>query len=535
MDDRRAVLRDAAARRYDVIVIGGGINGAGIARDAAARGLAVLLLEKQDWGFGTTWRSTKLIHGGLRYLEHGEVPLVFESLRERAVLLRTAAHLVRPIPFLLPVYAGGRHGLPVLRAGLTLYDLLALGGGLPRHKALTAAATRAAEPRLATAGLRGGLAYWDCQVELPERLCLENVLRARDAGAVTLTYTQVEGILAAGGRVAGVRATDVRCGGSYEFRAPAVVNAAGPSVDQVLRGTAAAKTRLGGTRGAHIVVRFADGGPRRPIYAEAAADRRPFFIIPWRGAHLIGTTDVRVREPEDVLPSDAEIEYLTEATSDLLPSSSLRYDDIWYAYGGIRPLPLTGDTPAGAITRRHHIVDHASEGYAGLVSAIGGKLSTYRSLAEQVANDVCRARGISRRSTTAREALVPGGWRPAAEDLEAARLWRIYGPRGEVVLSLQRARPELGAPLCEHTLDTVAQALHAITHESALTIGDVLLRRTPAGWSRCRGLDAAPRVADLLTLHFCWDAATREGAIQAYAAEIGATFREVPGGRRGFE
>jgi len=525
MDSRRAQLREVADRRYDVIVIGGGINGAGIARDAAERGLAVLLLDQEDWGFGTTWRSTKLIHGGLRYLEHGELGLVFESLRERGVLLRMAPHLVRPLPFLLPVYGDGQRGMATLRLGLTLYDLLALGGGLPRHRALSVSATLAAEPRLDRSGLRGGLAYWDGQVELPERLCLENVLRAREAGAATLSYARVERLEAARGRVAGVSATDAHGGESYELRASLVVNAAGPWVDRVLRPEVTRQRRIGGTRGTHLVARFRDGGPRRAIYAEAARDGRPFFIIPWRGVHLIGTTDVPVEDPDATLPSDDETSYLLEAARTVLPGERLDRGDVWYAYAGIRPLPAGDGRNADAIPRRHYIIDHAADGFDGLLSVVGGKLSTYRSLAEQVVDRLERRLGRRVPSRTAAAPLVPGDWRPVLGDTEARRLWRIYGPRAGEVLALQQRDRDLARPLCPHTLETEAQAVYAIEREGAVTVGDVLLRRTPAAWSRCMGLDAAPAVATLLESHGC--GTDRKQAIAAYRREVEATFRQM--------
>jgi glycerol-3-phosphate dehydrogenase len=523
MDDRRRELRDAAARRFDLIVVGGGINGAGIARAAAVRGYAVLLLDKQDWSFGTTWRSTKLIHGGLRYLEHGEFGLVFESLRDRAGLLRAAPHLVRPVPFLLPVYAGGRP-MSLLRLGLTLYDLLALGGGLPRHKSLSPDEALAAEPCLRRDGLRGALGYWDAQVELPERLCLENVLRAREAGAATFTYLHVERVLSARRRVEGVAATDTLAGGTYEFRAPVVVNAAGPWVDDVLQAAGIAERRIGGTRGAHLVVDFPNGGPRRPIYAEAAADRRPFFVLPWRGAHLVSTTDVRVADPAATQPSDAEVEYLIEATQAVVPGDRIGAEHVRYAYGGIRPLPLTTDGAEGAITRRHHIVDHAGAGLAGFYSIVGGKLSTYLSLADQVIGRLAPSDGPARATEVSR--LVPGNWRPDFADGEQVRLWRIYGPRAEQVLRGQR-EPCGSTPLCPHVLETVAQARRAIEHEGAQTVGDVLLRRTPAGWSACLGLDAAPRVADLLAGYRNWTDQEQRAAVDAYQGEVRATFRPI--------
>lgn len=528
--DRQAAVA-AAQRRFDVIVIGGGINGAGIARDAADRGLAVLLLEQDDWGFGSTWRSTKLIHGGLRYLEHGEAPLVFESLRDRTALLRTAPHLVRPLAFLLPVYAGGGHSLLTLRAGLTLYGLLAWGSGLSRHRVLNAASAARAVPGLATDGLRGALGYWDAQAALPERLCLENVLRATDAGAEALTQMRVERVLASGGRTRGVAAIDLASGCPHEFQAPLVVNAAGPWVDGVLRASRLADGRMGGTRGSHLVARFPGGGPRRPIYAEAPADGRPFFIVPWRGVHLIGTTDLRANGPDDNRPTEAEVAYLLDAANRLLPRDPISAADVWYAFAGVRPLPTASGTREGAITRRHHLVDHATDGYAGLTSVIGGKLSTYRTLAEQVTDRLFRELG--RKPPPCRTAalpLVPGDWQPdpaAPDAAEQRRLWLIYGPRAGGIFQAARSEPSLAQPLCPHTRDTLAQVAHAVQHERAFTVADVLLRRTPAGWSPCRGLDAAPSVARCMASLMGWDAEHETEAVAAYQREVERTLYPV--------
>ncbi|MGD9890342.1 MAG: glycerol-3-phosphate dehydrogenase/oxidase [Dehalococcoidia bacterium] len=523
MNSRLDQLREAASRPHDVVIVGGGINGAGIAHDAAARGLDVVLIDQHDWGFGTTWRSTKLVHGGLRYLEHGEFGLVFESLRERAVLLRTAPHLVRALPFLLPSYRGDRHGLPALRAGLTLYDLLAWGGGLPRHRALSAPRALTAEPGLRPVGLQGGLAYWDCQVEMPERLCIENVLRARDDGATTISYVRAEQIMRVNDRACGVVAVDRFSGAAFEVAGRLVVNAAGPWVDRVLAG--GPRRLVGGTRGAHLVVRFPNGGPRHAIYAEAAGDHRPFFVVPWRGVHLVGTTDIRVDDPDELLPSDAEVEYLYEATHHLLPGDPLRVEDLWYAYGGIRPLPYSTGAHAGAITRRHHIIDHRADSAAGLITVVGGKLSTYRSLSAQVADLLVQRLGYGKPSRTADEPLVTGDWQPHQDSIDERRLWRIYGPRAVEVLALQDANPALTRPICPHTVETLAEAAYAIRHEGAVTVADVLLRRTPAGWSRCRGLDAAPAIAAML-VGWSEEAGTEiDLLVAAYEREVARTFR----------
>jgi glycerol-3-phosphate dehydrogenase len=525
MRDRAAMLARAATRRYDVAVVGGGINGAGIARDAAERGLRVLLVERDDWGFGTTWRSTKLIHGGLRYLEHGEIGLVAESLHERAVLLRTAPHLVRPMPFLLPNYRGDRHRPATLRLGAAVYDVLALGGGLPRHRAFDATGAMRLEPRLRRRGLRGALGYWDAQVALPERLCLENVLRAGDAGAETLSYVEAIAIETERGRVRGLRLRDTVTGTRFTAATAAVVNAAGPWVDRVLDRSPAPGGRLGGTRGIHLVVRFANGGPRRAVYAEAAGDGRPFFVVPWRGLHLVGTTDIPVSSPDADHPTADEVQYLIEATASVLPGDPITGREVLYAYGGVRPLPRSSGLAAGAITRRHHIVDHGGEGARGLFSVIGGKLSTYRSLAAQATDRVVRiTRADTRPSRTARAPLVPGAWRPATGCAEQARLYAIYGPAAGRVAERMQASPDAARPLCVHVPDVVAQVDHAVEAEGAVTVADVLLRRTPAGWAECLGLDAAPAVAEQMGLLLGWTDAGVRAAVTAYEHVVADTF-----------
>jgi glycerol-3-phosphate dehydrogenase len=518
--DRTVALAAAAGDTFDLIVVGGGINGAGIARDAARRGLRTLLLERADYGFGTTWRSTKLIHGGLRYLEHGEFRLVFEGLRERAILLRTAPHLVRPLEFLVPVFRGGRYGTWTVRAGLVLYDLFALGRGLSHHHALSPAAVATLEPAVNRDGLAGGFSYYDAQVDLPERLCLENVLDAVRAGAYAFNHIEVTHLCVAGGRVAGVRARDAETGAEAEFRGRVIVNAAGPWVDRVL-GRQAGRRLLGGTKGTHIVVDYRGAGPHRAIYAEAGADGRPFFIVPWRGRHLIGTTDVPFDgDPADVRPSPEELAYLRREARRVLPGAPLDDDAILYAFAGVRPLPYSMGRRAGAITRRHFIVAHDRDGYAGLLSIVGGKLTSYRRLAAETVDRVCRMLGTaSRPSSTATMPLVPGPPPPVGDAL-ARYLGTIYGPRALAVLKLARSDPALAAPLCPHGPDIAAQAVHAVRQEGARTVGDVLLRRTPAGWNACRGLDAAPAVARLLAADFGWSAAQTAAAVAAYRAEV---------------
>ena len=526
--ERTAALREAAARTFDLIVIGGGINGAGIAREAALRGLSVLLLERHDYGFGTTWRSTKLIHGGLRYLAQREFRLVFEGLRERAILLRTAPHLVRPLQFLLPAFRGGRYGPRTIRTGLVLYDLLSHGKELPNHRALSPAEVAALEPAIDRAALAGGVTYHDAQVPFPERLCLENVFSAQEAGALVFNYVPVTRLCTARGRVYGVQTRDAETGLEVEFRGRVTVNATGPWVDLVLGQAGVAPGYLGGTRGSHIVVKLGIAGPRHAIYAEAGTDGRPFFIVPWRGRHLIGTTDIRFAgDPATVVPDAAEIEYLCHETRRVLPGLPLREEAVLYAFAGIRPLPRTEDGREGAITRRHFIRRHDGSGHAGLLSIVGGKLTSYRRLAEETVDLVCRILGrATGRSFTAERPLV-AGVTPAAHDPLTCHLVSIYGARAATVLSLARIAPTLAAPLCPHGPDIAAQAVHAVRHEGARTVADVLLRRSPAGWNACRGVDAASAVARLLAADLGWDDAQSRAAVAAYQAEVDGAL--VPG------
>jgi glycerol-3-phosphate dehydrogenase len=365
---------------HDVVIIGAGINGAGIARDAAMRGLKVLLIEKGEPGEGTTVASTRLIHGGLRYLEHFEFGLVHESLREREILLRIAPHLVRPLAIAIPIYKQSKRGWLTIRAGMILYDLLSWGKSLPRHRMLSRAETLNRWAGLNPDGLIGSALYYDAQVEFPERLVMDNVLSAREFGAEVLTHTRVTKLVVEDGKVSGVEF--VREEGQFA-EASVVINAAGPWIDQVLERVVVKSPKLiGGTKGSHIVVPPFPGAPANAIYLEARSDGRPIFIIPWNKLYLIGTTDVRFEgDPDDVRCEPWEIDYLLSETNLALPGAHLTRDSIVDTYSGVRPLPVTNDKDEQSITRRHFIREHPQ--LSNLLSIVGGKLTTYRSLAEE--------------------------------------------------------------------------------------------------------------------------------------------------------
>ena len=374
---RDRTLESLSDRHFDAIVVGAGINGAGIARDAAMRGLSVLLVDKGDVSAGTTSWSTRLIHGGLRYLEHYEVPLVRESLRERERLLHTAPHLVKPISMLIPIYAGDKRGPRLVRLGMLAYDALSFDKSLEHHHMLSPQEALEREPGLNSEGLRGAAVYYDAQVEYVERLALENALSARAAGAAVLTYAKVDRLVVESNVARGVELTDVLGGERRSAHGDVVINVAGPWVDTVLSSVGSPVERMiGGTKGSHIVVDAFPGAPSEALYVEAR-DGRPYFVVPWNDLYLIGTTDERYEgDLNRVVADDEEIDYLVTETNRVIPGAGLTSNSALFSYAGVRPLPHVGDGVAGGITRRHIIHDHAPDLAAQLISIVGGKITT---------------------------------------------------------------------------------------------------------------------------------------------------------------
>jgi glycerol-3-phosphate dehydrogenase len=467
---------------FDVIIIGAGINGAGIARDAAMRGLKVLLLDKGDIASGTSSASTRLIHGGLRYLEHFEFGLVRESLRERETLLRIAPHLVKPLPITIPIYKQSKRGRLTVRAGMIAYDLLSIGKSLPRHRMLSRAETLAQSPGLNPEGLLGSALYFDAQVEFAERLVVENALAARDHGAEVVTYAPVTKIISEDGAVTGVEfVTD---GESRVARASLIINAAGPWVDELLERVPVESSRLiGGTKGSHIVVSSFAGASRNAIYLEAQSDRRPFFIIPWNGNYLIGTTDVRFEENPDQVRSESwEIDYLLAETNRAFPGARLARDRILFTYSGVRPLPWTRNEDEQSITRRHFIREHRK--LKNLLSIVGGKLTTYRSLAEECVDLVFRK--LARQSPaclTAKEVL------PGAMNATSGR-------------------------------EFIDAVVFSFEHELAKTLADCFLRRTMRGLNADLGLGDLDAAAEIGVRLLGWSDERAKREIENYRIEI---------------
>jgi glycerol-3-phosphate dehydrogenase len=529
----REVGTNISGATFDVVVVGAGVNGCGVARDASMRGLRVLLLDKGDIAAGTTAASTRLIHGGLRYLEHGEVGLVRESLRERETLLRRVApHLVRPLPMLVPVYAGRRRGRVRLRAGMLTYDLLSSSKTLPRHRMLDAAEALRHAPGLEPEALRGAALFYDAQVEYAERLAVENALDARAGGATVLTYARVERLLVEGGAARGVVFKDLLGGATHEARARVVLNAAGPWVDAVLEGSSAEREELiGGTKGSHVVVRAFAGAPRAAVYAEAAEDGRPFFVVPWDDKFLIGTTDERYAGDLDRVEADGrEIEYLLRETNRVLPTARLTRGDVLYTYSGVRPLPRVAEGEESGITRRHFI---KAADVRGLFSIVGGKLTTYRALAEEAVDLIFRTLGQAPPPCRTDARPLPGA---AVEDFEAfrrdfnarstltpkstARLLKVYGVRAAEVLRLAQSDAELSQVISEETGSVGAEVVHAFREEMAETLADCLLRRTMIGLNGSVGLDALGRTADIAQKFLGWDDERAAREVEAYRSYV---------------
>ena len=483
---------------FDLIIIGAGINGAGIARDAAMRGLKVLLLDKGDIGGGTSAWSTRLIHGGLRYLEHGELGLVRESLREREILMRIAPHLVRPLPILLPVYKGARRGSWTIRAGMWAYDLLSFHKTLPHHRFLSPQQALQEIPSLESRNLEGAAVYYDAQVEFAERLVLENALSAVEHGAAVQTYTRLQNFVSNDKSILAVQLVNVKTGDAQTASASMIINAAGPWVDDVLEKGASSDRLIGGTKGSHIVVDPFAGAPTTGLYVEAEKDRRPFFIIPWNGKYLIGTTDIRFEgNADEVRASDEEVDYLLRETNRVLPAAALTADDVLYTYSGVRPLPFTSEKKEARITRRHFIKQHSQ--FGNLFSIVGGKLTTYRSLAEETVDLILRRLNRPVPASQTDLLLLPGATASTSD-----RLQRIYGTRAARISSLIDDDPELANEFDDETGAVAAEVVHAFKNEMAMTLSDCLLRRTMVAFNSRRGLNAVEAAADVGRKHLGW-------------------------------
>lgn len=537
--------------KFDLAIIGGGINGAATAREAALRGLKVALFEARDFASGTSSRSSKLIHGGLRYLEQLDFKLVHEARRERRLLLKLAPHLARPIPFLLPIYRGDPYSPLKIRLGLSIYDLLGNLGAKDRHRMLSAREALRSVPSLREDGLRSAAVYHDSETD-DARLTLENVLDAAGHGAAIFNYTEIHALDVSrgpgGGNPAVVTADaeDLLTGRRHEISARFWVNAAGPWVDHVralLPGFDGSRTvRL--TKGTHIIIPPVSGP--FALFAAILPGDRIFVMAPWNGFALMGTTDTDFDgDPATVQPSRADVDYLLGALNRIL-RVPVKSQEVIGSFAGLRALVLEPGKDPSANTREYRF--HNDPQAQNFVSICGGKLTTSRALGEKLVDQIVGCLGPGVRGSAAnhptRRKPLPGGqtgvfdvylnyaaWEAVRLfDLPydiAERIVRTYGSRWRSVLEPIKRDPSLAQPLSGKPALLAAEVDFSIREEMAVTLEDFLLRRSGLSWLASYTLrEAAPAVADLFASRFGWNANRRQAEVegflrQAYAAAAG--------------
>lgn len=513
---------------YDVIVVGGGISGAAVAYDAASRGLKVALLEKSDFGGATSSATSKMIHGGLRYLATGEIGLVRESLRERRTMENIAPNFVYPMPILFTANKSSlKNSKFILGIGMMLYDILSFdkkrtwdaSKKIPSHRSLSANEVMALEPNVRKSDLAGAVVYYDCVSICPERLTLAFVKSALKYGAVAANYAKVEGfVFNEAGRVGGVKVRDLVWNKLHEVRAEYVINCGGPWADIVL-GYARKKTdgeRLRRSEGIHLITRKLVNSH---IVGSATKDGRHYFIIPWRGRSLIGTTDKEfIGNPDEYRVSrESILELLNEVNENFGNDNLLSFDDIMFTYGGLRPLVEDQTRDVYESSRKYEIYDNARDGLEGLITVEGGKYTTSRNLAEHVVDVIQGKLGRALKKPVTGSEFLAGCDIPDINqfilELKLRNhdfpestidyLGRIYGTEVNSVLRIARTGKSLADPLNDDG-EMVAQVIYAVREEMALTLKDILLRRTGIGTLGNPGLKVLRKVANVAAKELGW-------------------------------
>ncbi len=542
MNMPRTIRTPLGEEHFQVIVIGGGINGVAIARECARGGKRTLLVEQQDFASGTTSRSTRIIHGGLRYLEHGELGLVRESLRERKRLLQQYPHLVNPLQFLLALDAKSNRSALSIRTGLWLYRRM---GG--KSGASMADAEKHKLERVLDSGRRWSIFnFEDAQCEFPERLVAEWLVEAMEAGAVARNYMQVLAVDVRHGRAQGVLLRDQISKKEFSVHGTWIINATGPWADRLCQRSRidTKGPMIGGVRGSHIVLpRFA-GAPDAAVYTEAI-DVRPIFVIPWNEQVLVGTTEAADSgDPAKTQPSPEEIQYLLNSLLKLFPRIKISYADIRYAFAGVRPLPYSPKKNASAVTRKHYLHDHAPDGAAQMISVIGGKLTTAAELARECAAKIgavgktssgpVELAGAAAAELVSEDRLDPllDRWvldiaQAGGISEESARgIVEWHGRRALAIARMALSSSDLRSPLCPHTVHIVAEAVDALANECAVTLADVLLRRVPVAlgpcWSPTCSREAVARIRTVLG----WNDGQAAAELEAFETEREAFLRK---------
>ena len=548
MQQRKENIGHAQARVFDVLIIGGGITGACAARDAARRGFSTVILDKNDWAFGTSSRSSKLVHGGLRYLELFDFKLVFEACRERRRLLRNAPHVVWPQSFVFPVYKGDKNPLFMIAMGLWLYDILALFRNVQNHQLHGSRRILEVEPELDRERLKGGGQFYDCATD-DARLTLSHVQSAHLEGACCLSYVRVTDFLRNGGRVCGVRVRDEVGGEDFDIEARVVLNCTGPWTDFICRlDDPGAAPKLRPTKGAHVVVPWKRVKAYNAMPILSPADKRMLFVIPWRDFTIIGTTDTDYEgDYDDIHASREDVDYILEAANRALPRARLTYEDVLSTYAGLRPLVVEEggrDVKESQVSREHSIY----ESHSGLISIAGGKLTTARSMAQELvdlaARRLAERHGVSgtARCTTKNAPVFGKGDVDFPKRLERlarkvrldddviARL-QLLGTGALRVLDMLVEEPRLARRLGGDIPYIEAQVAYAAREEMVIGLSDFMVRRSFIFYEdREQGLGCAVRVAELLGRELGWDEEERKRQLEEYRRVVEAS-RAYRGGK----
>jgi glycerol-3-phosphate dehydrogenase len=497
----KRVFDEISQGKFDVVVIGGGVIGTGVARDAAMRGLKTVLLEKEDFGYGTTSRSTRLIHGGLRYLSHLDFKLVRQDLREREILLKIAPHLVRPLSFLLPLERLSQRF--VMAVGMRLYDRLSDDKSVPSYRHLSREETLVEEPTLEMTHLTGSYRFYDCQVPFPERLSLENALSAQERGALLINHAEVVGITKEGNTIDKIRVKDCLSNETREIRGRLIINVTGHWANNILNMVIKFPINtVRTTMGVHLVTTKISNNA---IVLFAKSDGRLIFVIPWHGYSLIGTTDTEYSgDTESMRAGSEDVSYLLGETKRAFPH--LTTEDIHYAFAGLRSLVGSHKQRVSNISRSHKLVDHEVEdGVSGIISILGGKMTGHRSIAEEAVDLACSKLGIQATCNTAQTPLpgAPVTDKEAIDKMASEsglssdtlnHLDSLYGRRMKEVIDLAGTDARGKQVVCPHSKDILAQVWHAVQEESCMTVSDFMLRRGTVGLASCQGLDAVETI-----------------------------------------
>lgn len=486
----RRDIAQLEAGHFDILVIGGGINGCAIARDAALRGAKVALIEKDDFAAGASGKTTKLIHGGIRYLEQFNFKLVYEALHERAILLKTSPHLVKPLEFIIPAYKGDPRSLLKIRTGVFIYDKLAGSNNIRCHQTLKKNAALSVEQNIEPSGLKGAVVYYDAQMD-DIRLCLDNALSAYKAGGYVANKIEAAGFIKKEGKITGVEALDKLTQKKFLIYAGIVVNATGAWSNRIVKiDEPGAPEITRPTKGIHIVYRSLPH--KRAILLSGRKEKRIFFIIPWRDLALIGTTDTDYSGSLDEVYANAdEVDYLLEETRRVFPNENLGRKGVITTFAGLRPLVNRQNKPAWQVSREHLIKESAS----GLISVVGGKYTTYRHLAQQVVDlALLKMKGrVFKKCVT--------------------KTLGLSSPTSDVYTS-EVYTSDVGKA------DLTKLIEYAVKEEMANSLADLLVRRLQLSTTPSLGLSHLQECADIMSRLLNWSDTQKGEQISMYKEEV---------------